>query len=227
MQVSNVSNITVRPVQAPATNAASVAAPGLVGKAKAEGDGGKTFDQVTGIAKKIMEDAAKVGGDIKKLPWWEKLLVATVGAIAGWKMDQWVRDYIEKKHGEEYDHYGQDQYLSLQKQGDSALIDALSKKHTFVSDTLRDGDFNSSEWKAFETFTVLQETSRPTIGTYEGQPNMPVALIALAKNPSADKTALTALSISIKRQVTGAPAKQEFYQPVIDAMKSVHNISTL
>jgi hypothetical protein len=134
---------------------------------------------------------------------------------------------MEKKKGEEYDHYGQDQYLSLQKQGDSALIDALSKKHTFVSDTLRDGDFNSSEWKAFETFTVLQETTRPTIGTYEGHPNMPVALIALAKNPSADKTALTALSISIKRQVTGAPAKQEFYQPVIDALKSVHNISTL
>ena len=56
---------------------------------------------------------------------------------------------------------------------------------------------------------------------------MPVALIALAKNPTSDKTALTALSVSLKRQITGAPAKQEFYQPVIDALKSVHNISVL
>jgi hypothetical protein len=227
MQVSNSSNITVRPVQAAANNAPLTPAPALVGKAKAEGDSGSGFEKVGGIAKKIMEDAAKVGGDIKKLPWWEKLLVATVGAIAGWKMDQWVRDYMEKKQGEEYNTYGQDQYLSLAKSGDGALVEAMSKKHTFISDTLTDGDFNRSEWRAFQTFAVLQETTRPTIGTYEGHANMPVALIALAKNPTSDKTALTALSVSLKRQITGAPAKQEFYQPVIDALKSVHNISVL
>lgn len=225
MQVSNNSNISVRPVQAANVAAPVTPTPALVGKAKA--DSGSGWENVGGIAKKIMEDAAKVGGDIKKLPWWEKLLVATVGAIAGWKMDQWVRDMMEKKQGEEYNTYGQDQYLSLQKSGDGSLVEAMSKKHTFISDTLKDGDFNRSEWRAFQTFAVLQETTRPTIGTYEGHANMPVALIALAKNPTSDKTALTALSVSLKRQITGAPAKQEFYQPVIDALKSVHNISVL
>ena len=141
MQVSNNSNITVRPVQA-ADNAAPVTpAPALVGKAKAEGDSGSGWENVGGIAKKIMEDAAKVGGDIKKLPWWEKprLPPSAPSPVGRWTSGSAT---IWTKQGEEYNTYGQDQYLYLQKSGDGSLVEAMSKKHTFISDTLKDGDFN-------------------------------------------------------------------------------------
>ncbi|MNT93748.1 hypothetical protein D3C72_2352930 [compost metagenome] len=66
---------------------------------------------------------------------------------------------------------------------------------------------------------------RPTIGDLDGKANMPTVLTALAKNKTADKDALTALSAGIRTQINGAPAKQSFYQSVIDALKATHGIS--
>ncbi|MOA19157.1 hypothetical protein D3C78_1395170 [compost metagenome] len=84
---------------------------------------------------------------------------------------------------------------------------------------------DAKKWKVFCAYTVQAEIMRPTIGDLDGKANMPTVLTALAKNKTADKDALTALSAGIRTQINGAPAKQSFYQPVIDALKATHGIS--
>lgn len=176
----------------------------------------------TGIAKWAADKLVKVGGDIKKLPLWEKIVVSAVGFFVGWKFDGWVHDQVDKANANRYDKEGQDQYESLKAQGTDALVAALAEKHTFV-DQLHDP--LALKWKSFDTWTVLREIDNASIGTYNGKPNMPVALIALASNKTADKDALTSLAAGIRSRINGTPAKQEFYQPVIDALKAYHGIT--
>jgi hypothetical protein len=222
MQVNNnVSTaIAARAAQAPV---AAPVAPETAPAVATVQDEGSGWENVTGLAKKIMDHAVDLGGDINKLPFWEKAIIAVVGFFLGWKMDQWVRDALAKKQGEEYNTFGQDKYLELAK-NPAALVEEIGKKHTFAGNVMS-GDVDASRWRAFQSYAVLRETAHPTVGDYEGRSNMPVALIAMAKNTTSDKTALTALAASVKMKVAGTPALQDFYQPVIDALKNVHGIS--
>jgi hypothetical protein len=195
-------------------------APVITAKAT-EGDEPKT---PTGIAKWAADKLVKVGGDIGKLPFWEKALISVVGFFVGWKFNDWVHKQVEKNEGERFDKYGQDQYRSLKSQGDAALLAELKEPHTFTQN-VKDWDILEKKWGAFNTYTVLAETANPTLGSFNGKDNAPVALIALASNKTADKNAITMLAQDIKRRGNGAPAKQAFYADVVKALKDVHGVT--
>ena len=195
-------------------------APAITAKA-AEGDEPTT---PTGIAKWAADKLVKVGGDIKKLPTWQKVAISVVGFFVGWKFNDWVHKQVEKKEGETFDKYGQDQYRALKSQGTEALVAELAKPHTFTQN-IKDWDILEKKWGAFNTFTVLSETAVPTLGTHNGKDNAPVALIALASNKTADKNAITMLAADIKRRGNGAPAKQAFYADVVKALKETHGVT--
>lgn len=156
--------------------------------------------------------------NIDKLPFWEKALIGVVGFVVGWKVNEWVHRQLEKGEGERYDKYGQDQYTSLKAQGPNALVAALSEKHTF-KDQLTDP--LALKWKAFCTWTVLAEIDNPTIDANR----KPVALVALASNTTANKDALNMLAAGIRTRINGTPAKEDYYKPVIEALKATHNIT--
>ena len=195
-------------------------APAITAKAQ-EGDEPTT---PTGMAKWAADKLVKVGGDIKKLPFWEKALISVVGFFVGWKFNEWVNKQVEKNEGERFDKYGQDQYRALKSQGTEALVAELAKPHSFTQN-VKDWDILQKKWGAFNTFTVLSETALPTLGTFNGKDNAPVALIALASNKTADENAITMLAADIRRRGNGAPAKQAFYADVVKALKEVHGVT--
>jgi hypothetical protein len=177
-----------------------------------------------GIHGQWIEKLKAVGNDVNKLPWWEKALAVSSGAFAGWKLDEYAHAVAQRSAGNDFKDDGRDQYLKL-KGSPEDLLAATSKKHTFV-ENVKDGDFTGSSWKTFQRYIVLTETgSTPTYGTYNGKPNMPVVMIALAQNPSSDKDAVNALAKWLRNELATSPAERELYQPVIDALKTVHNTS--
>lgn len=206
------------PVAAPP--AAAPKAPVVTARAQ-EGDEPTT---PTGIAKWAADKLVKVGGDIKKLPTWEKVVISVVGFVVGWKFNDWVHKQVEKKEGENFDKYGQDQYRALKSEGTAALVGELAKPHTFTQN-VKDWDILQKKWGAFNTFAVLSETAVPTLGTHNGKDNAPVALIALSGNKTADGNAMKMLAMDIQRRGNGAPAKQAFYADVVKNLKDVHGIS--
>lgn len=198
-------------------------------------EGDEKPDPVGGIAGKAFELLKKVGGDLnqfrKEHPFLA-FLVAVAGFFTGWKLDELARRAQERSEGNLANQAGQNAYLALKGQGTDALIKAVSDEHTFLDNikswpkAIFPSDWtDAKKWKAFQTHVVLAELDRPTIGDIDGKANMPIVLQALAKNKTADSTALTTLSSGIRTRINGAPAKQGFYQPVIDALKTTHNIT--
>ena len=190
-------------------------------------------DPVGGIAGKAFELLKKVGGDInefrKEHPFLAFLVVAA-GFFTGWKLDELARRAKERSEGNNFNQNGQNAYLKFKEAGE--LEKAVADEHTFFDNlksmpaALFPNEWtDAKKWKVFCTYTVQAEIARPTIGDIDGKPNMPTVLTALAKNKTADKDALTALAAGIRTQINGAPAKQSFYQPVIDALKATHGIS--
>lgn len=221
MQLSPLNNAT--PVRHPAPAAAPAEAPKAPAIAAKAQEGGLP-EEPKGAAKWAVEKLKKVGGDISKLPTWEKVVISVLGFFAGWKANDLVHKYLEKKEGETYDKYGQDQYRALKSEGTDALVAALAEKHSFTTN-VKDWDILQKKWGAFNTFTVLSETALPTLGTHNGKENQPVALIALAGNKTADENAIKMLAADIKRRGNGAPAKQAFYAEVVKNLKDVHGVT--
>ena len=218
--VSGVSPVRHLVAAAPADSAAAPAtAPAIVAKAT-EGDDGLPKE---GLAKWALDKVMKVGGDIKKLPTWQKVVISVVGFFAGWKLNDWVHKMNERKEGETYDKYGQDAYLAL-KGNTPELVKALKEEHTF-GHNLTNWDVLEKKWNAFNTYAVLMESQNPTLGTIGAKDNLPVALIALSGNKTASKDAMRMLAIDVARRVNGAPAKQAFYADVIKNLKDVHDIT--
>lgn len=199
----------------------------------AEGD--EKPDPVGGIAGKAFEFLKEVGGDINKFRKEHPVLaflVAVAGFFTGWKLDELARRAQERSEGNLANQAGQNAYLALKSQGPDALVKAVSDEHTFLDNikswpkAIFPSDWSDAKkWKAFQAHVVLAELDRATIGTIDGKDNMPIVLTALAKNKTADSTALTVLSSGMRTRINGAPAKQGFYQPVIDALKATHNIT--
>lgn len=221
MSLSPINNSTpVRPLASAAAPAAPAApAPQISAKATEGDDGVPT----KGLAKWALDKVVKVGGDIKKLPLWEKVLIGAIGFFAGWKLNDWAHKQIEKNQGETYDKYGQDQYLGL-RGNTTELVGELAKPHTFTQN-VKDWDILEKKWNAFNTFAVLQETANPTLGSFNGKDNAPVALIALAGNKTASKDAIRMLALDIQRRGNGAPAKQAFYADVVKNLKDIHGVA--
>lgn len=205
----------VRPAATkPAPAQAAPEAPKAV-RAQAEAEPEKPSGFFGGVADWMLEKKR----NIDKLGTFEKIAIALVGAFVGWKVNGWVNKQLEKSEGNNYDKNGQDRYLKLKDEGPRALVAALAEKPSLISDPLR------REWRAFNTFAVLSEIQSPTLGTHEGEPNRPIALIALAGNPGADDTAIQTMASGIRTRINGTPALKEFYQPVIDALKTTHGVT--
>jgi hypothetical protein len=209
-------------------------APVATANAKAA-EGDEKPDPVGGLAGKAFEFLKEVGGDLNKFrkehPFLA-ILVAAAGFFTGWKLDELARRAQERSEGNLANQAGQNAYLAFKNQGPDALVKAVSDEHTFFDNikswpkAIFPNDWtDAKKWAAFNTHTVLAELDRSTIGDIDGKANMPIVLTALAKNKTADKTALTALASGIRTRINGAPAKQGFYQPVIDALKATHNIT--
>lgn len=218
--------IAKRPVAVAAT------APVDVKNVRAQ-EGDEKADPVGGIAGKAFELLKKVGGDInqfrKEHPVLAFLVVAA-GFFTGWKLDELARRAKERSEGNNFNQNGQNAYNRFKDEG--TLLKAVADEHTFFDNVkswpsaIFPSDWtDAKKWKVFNAYTVQAEIMRPTIGDLDGKANMPTVLTALAKNKTADKDALTALAAGIRTQINGAPAKQSFYQPVIDALKATHGIS--
>lgn len=190
-------------------------------------------DPTGGILGKAFEALKDLGGDIKQFKKEHPFLfVLTIvaGFFAGWKLDELARRAMERSDGNNYNQNGQNAYLQFKASGQ--LVKAVSDEHTFFDNlksfpkALFPNEWtDAKKWQVFNTYTVLAELDRPTIGEHGGEPNAPVVLIALASNKTADETALTTLAAGIRTRINGTPAKQGFYQPVIDALKATHHIT--
>lgn len=213
------------------TLATAASAPVDVKNVKAAAD--EKPDPVGGIAGKAFEALKKVGGDINQFRKEHPvlaILVVIAGAFTGWKLDELAHRAKERSDGNNFHQNGQDAYLKFKEQG--KLIQAVSDEHTFF-DNLKSlpaaifpNDWtDAKKWKVFNAYTVQSEIMNPTIGDLNGKPNMPTVLTALASNKTADSDALTALAAGIRTQINGAPAKQAFWQPVIDALQTTHKIT--
>lgn len=217
-----------RPADAPKAMVAQSVA--LSPKAQAEGD--EKPLPTSGFAKQALDILKDLGGDVNRFRKEHPFLafmVAVTGFISGWKLDELAHRAIEKADGNNFNQNGQNAYLALKDNGH--LLDAVKDEHTFFDNlkslpaALFAGKSDAEKWKVFNTYTVLAELDRPTIGEYNGQANAPVVLIALASNKTADKTALTTLAAGIRTRINGTPAKQAYYQPVIDALQKTHGIT--
>lgn len=221
----------VRTQQPQAPKAVSPKPVAIAIRAKAEGD--EKPDPTGGILGKAFEALKEVGGDIKQFKKDHPFLFAltiVAGFFAGWKLDELARRAQERSDGNNYNQNGQNAYLQFKESGQ--LVKAVSDEHTFFDNlksfpkALFPNEWtDAKKWQVFNTFTVLAELDRPTIGEHDGEANAPVVLIALASNKTADETALTTLASGIRTRINGTPAKAAFYQPVIDALKATHNIT--
>jgi hypothetical protein len=190
-------------------------------------------DPVGGIAGKAFEALKKVGGDLNQFRKEHPvlaILVAVAGAFTGWKLDELAHRAKERSEGNNFNQNGQNAYLKFKDEG--SLLKAVGDEHTFFDNvkswpaSIFPNEWtDAKKWQVFCAYTVQAEIARPTIGDIDGKANMPTVLTAFAKNKTADKDALTALAAGIRTQINGAPAKQGFYQPVIDALKATHGIS--
>jgi hypothetical protein len=210
-------------------------APAAPVKARAEGD--SKADPTGGLAGKAFEYLKEVGGDVNQFRKEHPVLavlITVAGAFTGWKLDELAHRAKERADGNKFDNYGQDLYNHYKNEGADKLVAALSDEHTFLDSVKTwpealikgfNGATDAEKWKIFQTYAIRAEIARPTIGTYKGTANAPVALIALASNKTADKDQMQVLAAGIKTRITGTPALKDYWQPVIDALQTTHGIS--
>jgi hypothetical protein len=216
--VKSLGNTPLTPATQPVRTAAAAPAPAPAKPVKAAdtpADGGSKPDPTGGITGKAFDILKQMGGDVNRFRKEHPvlaILIVVAGAFSGWKLDELAHRAAERHDGEVFDHYGQDKYNSLKDQGTDALVTAVKEKQSFIDL----GDIGAKKWKAFNTYTVMAEIDNPTLD----KDSKPVVLTALAGNKSADHDALVMLAAGIRTRINATPAKQDFYQPVIDALKT-------